>query len=40
MKSFAKALLPLCICALSASAYADEKPKNTAPLDIYNLSLT
>jgi outer membrane receptor for ferrienterochelin and colicins len=40
MKSFAKALLPLCICALSASVYADEKPKNTAPLDIYNLSLT
>jgi len=41
MKSFAKALLPLCICcATSTLAYANNKPQTTAPLDFYNLSLT
>ena len=39
MKSFAKALLPLCVCAASTSVYADKKPQNAAPLDVYNLSL-
>ena len=39
MKLFAKALLPLCICAISTSVYAQTQSQNTAPLDVYNLSL-
>ncbi|HOY24799.1 MAG TPA: Plug domain-containing protein, partial [Cellvibrio sp.] len=39
MKSFSKALLPLYICALSTSVYAQKQPQNAAPLDVYNLSL-
>jgi len=39
MKLFAKALLPLCICAISTSAYADKPSQGAAHLDVYNLSL-
>lgn len=39
MKSFAKALLPLCVCAASTAVYADKQPQNTVPLDVYSLSL-
>lgn len=37
MKLFPKALLPLCICVMSTSGYADKQA--SAPLDVYNLSL-
>lgn len=36
---FAKALLPLMICAVSYSAYAEKSQQASAPLDVYNLSL-
>ena len=39
MKLFTRTLLPVFICAVSASAYADKMPPSTAPLDVYNLSL-
>lgn len=39
MKLFAKALLPLCICAASTSVHADKQTQTNAPLDVYNLSL-
>jgi iron complex outermembrane receptor protein len=37
--AFKRLFLPVCICAASASAYADPKPQNTTALDVYNLSL-
>ncbi len=39
MKLFAKAFLPLCICAASALAHADKQSQTNSSLDVYNLSL-
>ncbi len=39
MKLFAKAFLPLCICAASAWAHADKQSPTNSSLDVYNLSL-